>query len=205
MRELVTLLAGRFLEETEDRTVLDLGCSRGESLAPIVARFGARHRYVGVDVSGPMLESARERFKGLTDSGLVRIIEHDLRAGLPAGLPPVQVALSVLTAMFVPVELRSDLFSDVRERMRSSGALVIVEKVLGRTTQTRELFVEQYHAMKERNGYSREEIDRKALSLQGVLVPMTVAANEELLLGAGFRQVECVWRWMNFCAWLALP
>jgi tRNA (cmo5U34)-methyltransferase len=89
--------------------------------------------------------------------------------------------------------------------MRSSGALVIVEKVLGRTTQTRELFVEQYHAMKERNGYSREEIDRKALSLQGVLVPMTVAANEELLLGAGFRQVECVWRWMNFCAWLALP
>jgi hypothetical protein len=37
-----------------------------------------------------------------------------------------------------------------------------------------------------------------------VLVPVSAAANEELLRGAGFDAVECVWRCLNFAAWVAV-
>lgn len=58
--------------------------------------------------------------------------------------------------------------------------------------------------MEETNGYTQEEIRRKRLALEGVLVPVTAKWNEELLHNAGFRQVDCFWRWMNFAGWIAL-
>jgi tRNA (cmo5U34)-methyltransferase len=53
-------------------------------------------------------------------------------------------------------------------------------------------------------GLTREEIERKRLSLEGVLVPVTARWNEELLKTVGFRQVDCCWHWMNFSGWIAL-
>ena len=51
---------------------------------------------------------------------------------------------------------------------------------------------------------TREEINRKRFALEGVLVPVTARWNEELLNGAGFRQVDSIWRWMNFAGWVAI-
>ncbi|MGH3921557.1 MAG: hypothetical protein ACRDS1_01640 [Pseudonocardiaceae bacterium] len=42
--------------------------------------------------------------------------------------------------------------------------------------------------------YTQEEIDRKRLSLEGVLVPVTAKWNVEMLRAAGFQQVDCFWR-----------
>jgi hypothetical protein len=67
-----------------------------------------------------------------------------------------------------------------------------------------ERFVEIYLNLKRANGYTREEIDRKRLSLEGVLVPVTARWNEDALRSAGFSSVDCFWRWMNFAAWVAV-
>ena len=47
-------------------------------------------------------------------------------------------------------------------------------------------------------------IDRKRLSLEGVLVPLTEQENAALLCDAGFSVVEMFWRHLNFGAWLAV-
>ena len=57
-------------------------CSRGDALAPLVERFGAHNRFVGVEVSQAMLDAARKRFQGYIDCGVVSIREMDLRHGL---------------------------------------------------------------------------------------------------------------------------
>lgn len=63
--------------------------------------------------------------------------------------------------------------------------------------------VRNYYALKRHNGYDDEEIQRKRLSLEGRLVPITAAWNEQLLRSAGFTETECFWRWMNFAGWIA--
>ncbi len=62
----------------------------------------------------------------------------------------------------------------------------------------------QYYNLKHQNGYSIYEIERKKLSLEGVLVPVTANWNEEMLRLSGFTEVDCFWRWMNFSGWIAV-
>ena len=82
--------------------------------------------------------------------------------------------------------------------------MICVEKILGQGAENDGLFAKVYYAMKSANGYSQEQIDRKRLSLEGVLVPVTAKWNEEMLAWAGFTRVECFWRWMNFAGWIAV-
>jgi tRNA (cmo5U34)-methyltransferase len=200
MRHAVTELATRYVKPRTD--VLDLGCSLGEALAPLVDRFGADCRYLGVEVSGPMLEACRSRFKPLIDAGVVKILDLDLRTGFPKA--SASLILSVLTLQFTPMEHRLRILEEAHASLLPGGAFILVEKVIGAAAPLDRHFVELYYEFKSSSGYTREEIERKRLSLEGVLVPVTAHWNEELLKTVGFRQVDCFWRWMNFAGWIAV-
>ena len=58
--------------------------------------------------------------------------------------------------------------------------------------------------IKEEHGHSQDQIERKHLSSEGVLVAVTAKWNEELLAMASFGQVDCFWRRMSFAGWLAI-
>jgi tRNA (cmo5U34)-methyltransferase len=203
MRQMTTdvacWLADRF---GKGARILDVGCSRGAALKPIVDRIGVRGRYVGFDVSDPMLEAARETFDGWSE--FVSFHKVDLREGLPTDLPPQACVLSVLTLQFVPIEYRMRLLGQIYDNLSPGGGLVLVEKVLGPSPALDLLEVDVYYDLKRGNGYAQEAIDRKRLALEGRLVPLTAAFNEELLRGAGFADVDVVWAWMNFRGWVAL-
>lgn len=197
MRELVTDLAVRFAQPTT--AVVDLGTSRGEALAAVYDRLGARVRYIGCEVSEPMLAAARERFR---DHHLVRIEATDLRTEYPNAT--ASVVLSVLTLMFVPIEHRQRVLRRAYESLTEGGALILVEKVLGSSSRIDEAFVDRYWTMKREHGYSADDVRRKALALEGVLVPLTARWNEDALAAAGFREVDCFWRVGNFAGWIAV-
>jgi tRNA (cmo5U34)-methyltransferase len=110
----------------------------------------------------------------------------------------------VLTLQFVPVDARPRVLRDVYQSTGPGGAFVLVEKLRGATPELDAQWTEQYEAMKRANGYSQEAIDRKRLSLEGVLVPLTEHENAALLHDAGFTAVEMFWRHLNFAAWVAV-
>jgi tRNA (cmo5U34)-methyltransferase len=199
MRTLVTEVASAFRREGTD--ILDLGTSRGEAIIPLVELYGRGNTYVAVESAPAMIAVFRERFGPLMEQGVVRLHELDLRSHIPACHP--SVVLSILTLMFVPINHRQRIVADVYESLVPGGALVLVEKVLGEG-RLNDLLVERYHAVKERNGYSREEITRKALALEGVQVPLTASWNEEMLRRTGFAAVDCFWRCWNFAGWVAV-
>jgi len=200
MREIVFDLACEF--QQEHSAIVDLGCSRGEAIAPLVDRFGARCKFVGVEMSPPMLKAARERFRGYIDCGVVEIRELDLRRDYP--MAPASVTLCVLTLVFVSINHRQRILRRAYEQMVDGGAFILVEKILGATSQLDDLMVDRYHAMKQRNGYTADEVERKRLALEGVQVPVKASWNVDMLRSAGFRDVDCVWRWHNFAAWVAI-
>jgi tRNA (cmo5U34)-methyltransferase len=186
-----------------ETTVIDLGCSRGEAIAALVDKFGAHCRFVGLEISQPMLEAARERFKGLIACRVVDIREWDLRKR-DYSFRNVSLTQSVLTLQFTPIEHRQRIVKNVFNSTAPGGAFILVEKVLGSDADLDDLMVKTYYGLKAEKGYSQEQIERKRLSLEGVLVPVTAAWNENLLRSAGFAHVDCFWRWMNFAAWIAV-
>lgn len=181
--------------------VVDLGCSRGDALAPFVGTFGAANKYVGVEVSPPMLEASRLRFAKEIAEGSVTISALDLRKEYPR--VPASATLCVLSLQFTPIDHRQRILYDAYTNTVPGGGLVLVEKVLGSSAELDAMMIDLHHRQKGDAGYSSEEVERKRLALEGVLVPVTARWNEELLRGAGFRQVDCFWRWMNFAGWIA--
>lgn len=200
MRTAVTVLATRYAQEGTD--IVDLGCSKGDAIVPLLEKFGAQNRFVLCDSSPEMVAACRDRFGGYVRTGVMRVLETDLATEFPACRP--SVVLSVLTLQFVPIEHRQAVVDAAYKKLLPGGALIVVEKVLGASAELQRDFVEEYHALKASQGYSLEEIDRKRLSLRGVLVPVTAAWNEDLLRSVGFRSVDCFFRWLNFAGWVAV-
>lgn len=205
MRQTVFEVGCRFQREGAD--IVDLGCSRGTAVAPFIDRFGAHNRFWLVEVSPPMLEAVRTRFSGYLKGpdgrdGIVKIVDLDLRETFP----PVSACLTlcVLTLQFTPIEHRLHILQRIYDHTLPGGALVLVEKVLGASAEIDDIMVNVYYDHKRRVGYTDDQIERKRLSLEGVLVPVTSRWNEELLRMTGFTRVDCFWRWMNFAAWIAV-
>jgi len=171
-------------------------------MSKLIDKLGVNQTFVGVEVSPPMLQAAQERFSGLMQSGVVRILDMDLRTEYP----PVaaSVTMSVLTLQFTPIEHRLKIMQNIYDHTISGGAFIFVEKVIGGSAGLDADFVDIYYNLKKANGYSQDQIERKRLSLEGVLVPMTAKWNEEMLHMVGFQKVDCFWRWMNFAGWIAV-
>jgi tRNA (cmo5U34)-methyltransferase len=200
MRKLIFSIGIYVLDNCKDRIVLDLGCSNGLNIDPFVKRYGPSIQITGIDVSEPMLAEAAARFDEYVKSKVVKIINMDLRKDFPPGM--YNLITSVLTIQFIPMEYRQDLLQKVYDHLVPGGCFILVEKVLGNFSQLNNLMVEEYTKFKMENGYSIEQIDRKKLSLEGVLVPVTSDWNQDLLRQAGFTKLDVFWRWMNFEAYV---
>ena len=200
MRDLCFKVAAPFIKP--DTTILDVGCSRGEALVPFTVQYGSSNKYVGLEISESMLHAARTRFCELIEYGLVDIRKHNLKWDtVPDGN---SVVLCVLSLMFTPIEYRAHILQELFNSLQPGGALILVEKVLGSTAATQDMFIEIYYDMKRENGYTQEQIDRKRLSLEGVQVCVSSQHNIDLLQSAGFKSVDCFWRWINFAGWVAV-
>lgn len=209
MREACFDVGSRFVRPQTE--IVDLGASRGEAIAPFIESFGINNYYTLCEISEPMYEALQKRFDGWLKATeinkhlcrMMQICRIDLRHDFPKFYQS-SLTLAVLTLQFIPIEHRFSMVQKIFDKTVSGGALIIVEKILGKNAHLDDIFVDIYLKRKRNNGYSDEEIQRKRLALEGVLVPMTAKANEEMLFDAGFERVECFWRWMNFAGWVAI-
>ena len=200
MRALVFKIGRRYVRQATE--VVDIGSSNGNAIAPFVSRFGAANTFKCLEISEPMIANLRKRFAGLIDAGVVSVLSWDLRTGVPEMF--ASLILSILTVQFTPIEHRKRILAGLYRGLVPGGALIYVEKVLGETYDLDRMLVAEYYDMKRENCYTEEQIAAKRKSLEGVLVPITAAWNVDMLHAAGFRQVECFWRFLNFAGWVAV-
>ena len=195
MRDLTFEIGKKYVQK--DTSIIDLGCSLGESLVPFLK---LNNELVGIEISKPMYEAAKKRFKGCSS---VKILNDDITVNFPKNIKS-SLILSVLTLQFTPIEYRYKILSDCYESLVDGGALILIEKVLGNGADIDDKLVETYYEMKAKNNYTYEQIQNKKKSLEGVLVPVTSKWNEDLLKKTGFKDVECFWRCLNFSGWVAV-
>lgn len=196
MRNLVYRIADEY---TTNTNVLDIGTSLGDSIYNL-AQNNKNSFFFGLEDSDAMLLKAKERFKNFTN---VEIRKHNLKnkIHMPSDFGLI---LSILTIQFVPIEYRLQILDNIYKLLTDNGVFIFVEKVIGSSAEIDSLLTKIYYDLKKTNGYTNEEIQRKKLALEGVLVPVTAKWNEELLKMAGFSKVECFWRCLNFSGWIAI-
>lgn len=200
MRELTSKLAYQFA--TDNTWVIDLGCSQGGALKDVLYSRGALNRYLGLEISDPMIAAAHENLAGYIQTGLVEIRKLDLRHKFP----PIKASViqSIFTLQFVPIEHRMRVMRRVYDSLLPGGAFLFAEKILGVNSNIDDLMVARYLDIKRAHGYTEQQIQSKKESLEGVLVPLTAGMNESMIREAGFTEFDCYWRHLNFCAWLCV-
>jgi tRNA (cmo5U34)-methyltransferase len=197
MRYLVKQIGFQFVKK--GTAIVDIGCSNGNAIEPFITQYKDDCDYYCIDVSQPMLEKCVEKYN---QCKTVNILNYDIRKGIPQY--NASLILSILTLQFVPIEYRVKIVKSIYDALSDNGAFIIVEKVLGNTSEIDDLFVDEYYRIKSHNAYTQEQIQNKRKSLEGVLVPIMANWNENLLQTAGFKKIDCFYRCLNFAGWIAI-
>lgn len=201
MRHLCYTIGKKFVKP--GKTIVDIGCSTGLAVEPFLKHWGGEdYRYLLMDVSEPMIEECRKKFKTYTDSGIMTI--KNASAVDEYEGKNVCLAMSIFTLQFIPIEHRQKVIANLYDSLEPGGAFILAEKVLGTANDTNELLVDRYYLHKFEQGYSKDQIANKKKALENVLVPLKAEWDEDLLKTAGFRYVEQFWQSLNFAAWVAI-
>lgn len=201
LRELITNIGVHHIQENalKHTNILDIGSSHGEQIQLLSEKLST-NKFYGVEISEPMVNYSRKRFRNNYN---VEILKEDLTKN---DLPVTQCGLitSILTIQFIPIEYRQKIINNIYQSLHKKGLFIFVEKIIGDNYNFSELYETLYYDLKERNGYSIEEIREKRLKLEGVLVPTTNQFNIELLKQAGFTKIDIFWKDLNFIGYIAM-
>ncbi|MEZ6118561.1 MAG: carboxy-S-adenosyl-L-methionine synthase CmoA [Pirellulaceae bacterium] len=182
--------------------VFDLGCSLGGFLLPLAESLKDEitdtddSPLIGVDNSSAMLAELAKRAHGLPITLWCESIQD-------VAIENASVVILNYTLQFVPVSQRASLLAEIADGLVKDGILLMSEKISGVSDAINDLFIQQHHDFKRRQGYSELEIAQKRQSLEDVLVTETVPQHLERLFDAGFSEC-CVWhQCFNFVSFYA--
>lgn len=187
----------------EEPVIYDLGCSTGTTLLMLAIRLAGKNPHlVGIDSSLPMLERARMKFEGTPHSSVVTWQHLDLNKVMMSD--PADVFVMNLTLQFVRPLYREQLVSNLYDKLKPGGCLILVEKIMADSSLLNRIYTEMYYALKKRKGYSDLEIGQKREALENVLIPYRITENLELLNRCGFINPDTFFRWFNFAGFIGI-
>ncbi|MFF2531511.1 methyltransferase domain-containing protein [Brevibacillus sp. NPDC058079] len=179
--------------------IYDLGCATGETIQLIERRHPDKNlRYIGIDSSAEMLEKAR-----LKNCDNQRISFCHAPLEKYNFEEKSRCILSVLTLQFLPIEARKKIIHNIYACLYEGGAFIYVEKTLSSSPIFQDIFTHSQYDIKLESGLSYEEVFRKQQALRGVMVPITVQDNLQILHNAGFH-VEIFLKHWQFTGFIAI-
>lgn len=182
--------------------IYDLGCATGTTMVLMDECISADVTLVGIDNSAQMLKKCREKLEVAKIRKPFELIEADLDKEVE--ITNASVVLLLLTLQFVRPLNRERLMQRIYDGLISGGCIILVEKVLGESSQLNRLFIEHYYQQKRMMGYSELEIAQKREALENVLIPYRLTENIELISRLGFAQTDTFFKWYNFCGIVAV-
>lgn len=178
--------------------VLDLGCSTANTLIALSQRSDLK--LFGLDNSKDMIIKAKQK---ASDFGLnINFINDEIENILNLD-NNFDAIICSYTLHFIRPLLRQDLLNKIYKKLNLNGVFILCEKVLYENKILQKNIIDIYENYKESQGYSRYEIAQKRAALENVLIPFTYDENVNILKNANFKQIDCFFRWANFCSIIA--
>ena len=183
----------------EDAILYDLGCSTASLLLNIHRGLENSAQLIGLDNSQAMLEQARKKCEayGVKIEVLnANILDYDYKEA--------NVFVSNYTLQFIRPLVREELVRKIANATKKEGLFIFSEKVISHHPKLHKDLIECYYDFKKEQGYSEYEIMQKREALENVLVPYSEEENIKMALNNGFSHCEVVFRWANFCTFIAI-
>ena len=175
--------------------IIDIGCSTGTTTHQIAQRLAAPASFLAIDSSEAMIKRAEKKLSDLPSQHQLHLACNDVMA---LTLPKASAVIINYTLQFLPVAQRTLLMQRIFDALVPGGIVMISEKVRHGSPAFQELGTRVYEDFKERQGYSRTEIEKKKEALENVLIPFTESEHRKLLEQSGFVSVESVMKWNTF-------
>ncbi len=204
-KETLRLSASFLLKYAQNNALIyDLGSSTGE-FANVLCNMNKEQNNFklnikAIDNSKHMIKKSKRKLSQLdcdVDFIQADIIDYKLDSGCSG-------VVMNYTLQFIPIQNREMVLKKIFNCLKSGGVLIFSEKVLPNARCLSQNYTNEYYTLKEHNGYSGEEIINKHKALQDVLNPLSYEQNHSLLIKAGFRDIDCLFKWVNFATFIAI-
>ncbi len=180
-------------------TAFDLGCSLGASALALLTYCPSPDiRVIAVDNSQAMIDEARKQIQ----DPRVEFRYQDLFAVDVSG---AKVVMLNFVLQFLEPQRRSQLLTEIAQRMDPAGLLILSEKVLNADADTHAFYDATHLAWKQANGYSELEVSQKRQALENVMRVESPQNHQQRLADAGFNDVIQWFHCLNWVSFAASP
>jgi tRNA (cmo5U34)-methyltransferase len=198
VQEMVVEMSEWFIRDGSK--VYDIGCSTGKTISLLSEKHKTKKKveFIGIESSLSMLKQAKKN----CDKKNVNFLHQDV--GKMAEFTEADFVTSLYTLQFLTIQDRKKVLQRIFDSLAEGGALIITEKIRAENSAFEDMWLELYWDFKKKEGFTTEQIIQKAKSLRGVLVPLTLTENLDLLRDVGFTTIDTFAKWYNFAGIVAL-
>jgi len=197
MLKLTTAFALKYTKENS--TIYDLGCSTATTLINIATSSKYDLDLIGIDTSEAMLKRASQKSHAYGHK--IEFIQNDI---FEVDFKKSNVIISNYTLQFIRPLQREKLIKKIYDSLEVGSVFIFSEKVITDDKILNKQFIDEYYNFKKEQGYSEFEIAQKREALENVLIPYSYEENKNMIINAGFKHFDCIFKWINFATFIAV-
>jgi tRNA (cmo5U34)-methyltransferase len=179
--------------------IYDIGSSTGILLRKLL-NFNLNKSKIEVVGIEPVLDMVNYSLKKNSDPRGSFICDEIINVELK----PAALIISYYTIQFINPNIRQKVLDKIYQSLNWGGAFIIFEKVRSPDARFQDYSNQVYSDYKLQQGFTEKEIINKSRSLKGVLEPFSEKGNIDMLKRAGFVDICCIFKWVNFAGFLAI-
>lgn len=186
------------LSKKEYVRILDLGCGTGATSVAVLKEFPLA-KVTAIDASSHMLDAATAKIKHSTwkVDFLCRDIKADFHS-LPNGEDGFDAIVSGFSLHYLIADEKVEVFKRCLAALKPGGIFLDAEAVRPSSEMVFNLYMEKWKDFMRSNGFCEKEIGSHMLRFIRDVKPMTIESQMELMNKAGFTDVECYFKYLNW-------
>lgn len=187
--------------------IYDLGSTSGAFIEKLcLYHKGKKNLNVNcVEIMSNFCKFSEARFKKLELNKFhsIAVINDDIR-NIAFEEKSIDFITSFFTLQFIKPSLRFEILSTIYRSLNWGGGFIFFEKVRGADARFQDILNYLLNMEKLEREFTHHEILAKSLALVGKMEPFSDFGNREILHQAGFRDIEVIFKHINFQGYLCI-
>jgi tRNA (cmo5U34)-methyltransferase len=172
--------------------IVELGVGSGDLTAEVLQRF-PEAGVEAIDLSPKMLEVAGQRLLPYKDR--VNLIHSDF--GTYEFMREYDLAISSMALHHLPDKDKLKLMKSIHRSLKEEGVFIFGDLVQSPSSYLDKKFFRIWKNYLRLNGLSRDEIETRVKGSLNNDLPATLPELLHWMKEAGFRDVDCLWKYFN--------